>query len=61
MSHVQLENRENSEATAYFAGNFDFNDHGIGLEFADSRRLADLFKRNPHFIQNLRCGQTECL
>ena len=61
MSHVQLEsaaqhevvlavlahmgNGENSEATAYFTGNFDFNDHGIGLKLADSRRLADFCKR----------------
>lgn len=41
---AHLENGGNSEATACFAGNFDFNDHGIGLECADSRRLADFFK-----------------
>ena len=42
---AHLENGENSEATACFAVNFDINDHGIGLEFADSRRLADFFKK----------------
>ena len=57
MSHVQLETAvqhevvlavlthlqkgEISEATAYFADRFHFNDHGIELEFTDSRRLAD--------------------
>jgi hypothetical protein len=61
MSHVQLETAvqgevvlavlthlqkgEISEATAYFAERFQFNDHGIGLEFTNSRRLADFFKK----------------
>jgi len=27
---AHLENGGNSEATAYFSGNVDFNDHGIG-------------------------------
>ena len=43
---AHLDNGENSEATACFAVNFDINDHGIGLEFADSRRLPDFFKKN---------------
>ena len=42
---AHLENGENSEATAYFVGSCEVNDHGIGLEFADSRRLADFFKK----------------
>jgi hypothetical protein len=43
---AHLENGENSEATAYFVGSCEVNDHGIGLEFADSRRLADFFKKS---------------
>jgi hypothetical protein len=43
---AHLENGEKIEATAYFAGNCNFNDQGIGLEFADSRRLADFFKKS---------------
>ena len=61
MSHVQLETAvqhevvlavlthlqkgEISEATAYFAERFQFNDHGIELEFTDSSRLADFFNK----------------
>ena len=61
MSHVQLEtavehevalavlthlqNGQINEATSYFAERFQFNDHGIELEFTDSRRLADFFKK----------------
>jgi predicted SnoaL-like aldol condensation-catalyzing enzyme len=61
MSHVQLETAvqhevvlavlthlqkgEINEATAYFAEMFHFNDHGIELEFTDSSRLADFFKK----------------
>jgi hypothetical protein len=62
MSHVQLETAvqhevalavlthlqkgEIGEATSYFAEKFQFNDHGIELEFTDSRRLADFFKKD---------------
>jgi hypothetical protein len=62
MSHVQLETAvqgevvlavlthlqkgEISEATAYFAEGFHFNDRGIGLEFTNSRRLAEFFKKS---------------
>jgi predicted SnoaL-like aldol condensation-catalyzing enzyme len=62
MSHVQLESAvqhevvlavlthlqhgEINEATAYFAERFHFNDHGIELEFTDSRRLADFFQKD---------------
>jgi hypothetical protein len=61
MSHVQLETAvqhevvlavlthlqkgEINEATAYFAESCHFNDHGIELEFTNSRRLADSFKK----------------
>ena len=61
MSHVQLETEvqhevvlevlthlqkgEISEAISYFAESFHFNDHGIELEFTDSSRLADFFKK----------------
>ena len=61
MSHVQLETAaqhevvlavlthlqkgEIGEATSYFAERFQFNDHGIELEFTDSSRLADFFKK----------------
>jgi hypothetical protein len=61
MNHVQLETAVQSEvvlavltylqkgkiseATAYFAESFHFNDRGIGLEFTNSRRLADFFRK----------------
>jgi hypothetical protein len=61
MSHVQLETAvkqevvlavlahlqkgEINKATAYFAERCHFNDHGIELEFTDSSRLADFFKK----------------
>ena len=43
---THLQNGEFSEATAYFAETFQFNDWGIGLEFRDITQLADFFKRN---------------
>ena len=42
---THLQKGEINEATAYFAERFHFNDHGIELEFTDSRRLGDLFKK----------------
>jgi steroid delta-isomerase-like uncharacterized protein len=61
MSHVQLETAvqgevvlavlthlqkgEISEATAYFAESFHFNDRGIGLEFTNRERLAEFFQK----------------
>jgi hypothetical protein len=61
MNHVQLETAvqrevvsavlthlqkgEISEATAYFAEGFHFNDRGIGLEFTNRERLADFFQK----------------
>ena len=61
MSHVQLETAvqqevvlavlthlqkgEINEATEYFAQSCHFNDYGIELEFTESRRLADFFKK----------------
>jgi hypothetical protein len=40
---THLNNGKISEATAYFAERFQFNDWGIGLEFTDRRRLAEFF------------------
>jgi hypothetical protein len=40
-----LQKGEINEATASFAEGFHFNDHGIELEFTDSRRLADFFSK----------------
>jgi hypothetical protein len=42
---THLQKGEISEATSYFAERFQFNDHGIELEFTDSSRLADFFKK----------------
>jgi predicted SnoaL-like aldol condensation-catalyzing enzyme len=42
---AHLQKGEINEATAYFAKKFHFNDHGIELEFTDSGRLADFFKK----------------
>jgi predicted SnoaL-like aldol condensation-catalyzing enzyme len=42
---THLQKGEVSEATAYFAEKFSFNDRGIELEFTDLRRLADFFKK----------------
>jgi steroid delta-isomerase-like uncharacterized protein len=33
------------EATAHFAEEFSFTDHGIGLEFKDKARLAEFFHK----------------
>lgn len=43
---THLQKGEINEATAYFAERFHFNDHGIELEFTDSSRLADFFKKD---------------
>ena len=42
---THLQKGEINEATAYFAERFHFSDHGIELEFTDSSRLADFFKK----------------
>ena len=42
---MYLQRGEIGEATAYFAESFHFNDRGIELEFTDSRRLGDYFKK----------------
>src|SRR5215831_2809307 len=39
----QLNNGQIEEALASFAGEFQFKDHGIGLEFKDKERLAEFF------------------
>jgi predicted SnoaL-like aldol condensation-catalyzing enzyme len=42
---MHLQKGEVDEATAYFAETFQFNDNGIELEFTDSGRLAEFFKK----------------
>jgi predicted SnoaL-like aldol condensation-catalyzing enzyme len=42
---THLQKGEISEVTSYFAERFHFNDHGIELEFTDSSRLGDFFKK----------------
>jgi len=39
----QLNNGKIEEALASFAGEFQFKDYGIGLEFKDKERLAEFF------------------
>jgi predicted SnoaL-like aldol condensation-catalyzing enzyme len=43
---THLQNGELNEATSCFVERFQFNDHGIELEFTDSGRLADFFKKD---------------
>jgi predicted SnoaL-like aldol condensation-catalyzing enzyme len=43
---THLQEGEISEATSYFAERFQFNDHGIELEFTDLGQLADFFKKD---------------
>jgi steroid delta-isomerase-like uncharacterized protein len=40
---AQLKNGKIEEALAGFAEEFQFKDHGIGLEFKDKERLAEFF------------------
>jgi predicted SnoaL-like aldol condensation-catalyzing enzyme len=42
---THLQKGDINEATAYFAESCRFNDHGIELQFTDSSRLADFFKK----------------
>src|SRR6516164_9921857 len=41
----ELKNGKIEEALAGFAEEFQFNDHGIGLEFKDKGRLAEFFDK----------------
>ena len=41
----QLKNGKIEEALVGFAEEFQFKDHGIGLEFKDKERLAEFFYR----------------
>ena len=47
-----LQKGEISEATAYFAERFHFNDRGVGLEFTNVMRLADFFKKARELYPN---------
>ena len=44
-----LRNGQIDNATACFAEQFKFKDHGIGLEFKDRRRLAEFFQKTRQF------------
>src|SRR6516225_4607986 len=41
----QLKNGKIQEALAGFAEEFQFKDHGIGLDFRDKERLAEFFEK----------------
>jgi len=42
---TQLNHGQIADATASFAANFRFKDHGIGLEFSDKQRLTEFFQK----------------
>lgn len=42
---THLENGQIDDAIAFFAEQFSFKDHGIGLEFNDKERLAEFFEK----------------
>jgi ketosteroid isomerase-like protein len=42
---THLRNGNINDATACFAEKFQFNDRGIGLEFKDTERLAEFFRK----------------
>jgi len=42
---THLENGKIEAAVACFADEFTFNDHGLGLEFKDKKRLAEFFHK----------------
>ena len=42
---THLKNGQIDDATARFAEEFRFKDHGIGLEFKDKERLAEFFQK----------------
>ena len=43
---THLQKGEISEAASYFSESFQFNDHGIELEFTGSSRLAEFFQKD---------------
>jgi steroid delta-isomerase-like uncharacterized protein len=40
-----LNQKQIEDATAYFATDFQYQDHGIGLEFSDKERLNEFFQK----------------
>src|SRR5262245_18066633 len=48
-----LGNGQVEDATAHFADEFRFKDHGIGLEFNDKQRLAEFFHKTREFYPEL--------
>ena len=51
-----LRNCHIEDATAYFADEFRFKDHGIGLEFKAKQRLTEFFQKTREFTQS-RCSR----
>ena len=54
---MQLNEGQIEDAIAFFADEFRFNDHGIGLEFRDKGRLTEFFQKArelyPDYVQRL--------
>lgn len=54
---TQLNEGQVEDATASFADEFRFKDHGIGLEFTDKSRLTEFFQKArelyPDYVQRL--------
>jgi hypothetical protein len=46
---TNLKNGKTEDVIARFAKEFNFNDHGLGLEFSDQDRLAEFFRKTREF------------
>lgn len=49
---MHLNDGQIEEATACFAQQFAFKDHGIGLEFSDKQRLTEFFEKARELYPN---------
>ena len=58
LKHLNQEQIE--DATAYFAADFRYQDHGIGLEFKDKERLTEFFRKTRELYPDyfLKADQT---
>jgi len=56
----QLNQEQIEDAVAYFTTDFQYKDHGIGLEFRDKERLTEFFRKTREFYPDyfLQVDQT---
>jgi steroid delta-isomerase-like uncharacterized protein len=52
MGPIHLNQEQIEDATACFAGDFHYQDHGIGLEFRDKERLTEFFRKARELYPN---------